>query len=69
MKRGIAFALVMSVIFNLTASEIWVSTTGNDKNIGSKDEPKLTIQSALRQAREMRRLNEPGIERGNYNCY
>ena len=77
MKRGIAFALVMSVIFNLAASEIWVSTTGNDKNIGSKDEPKLTIQSALRQAREMRRLNEPGIERGihiiikegTYNLY
>lgn len=58
--------LLMSLTCSIGATEIWVSTDGSDKNIGTKEQPKLTIQSAIRQAREMRRLNVAGIEKGIY---
>lgn len=50
--------------FKLAATDIWVSPHGNDLNSGTKDSPKATLNSALRQAREFRRLNEPGIQSG-----
>lgn len=46
------------------ATEIYVSTTGKDTYNGSKETPKATLSAALRQTREMRRLNVPGIENG-----
>lgn len=48
----------------LTSFDIYVSPTGNNLNTGSKESPKETLASALRQAREMRRLNADGIENG-----
>ena len=67
MRRSIIFTTLFVLLFsayNAFAADIWVSTKGNDNNDGSRGNPKLTIQSAIRQAREMRRLNAPGIERG-----
>jgi hypothetical protein len=49
---------------NSYASDIWVAINGNDNNIGTKDNPKQTIAAALRQARELRRLNDPSITNG-----
>lgn len=57
--------------------DIYVSPTGNDANAGTTSAPKATVSAALRQAREMRRLNSQGIEnginiilkRGTYNLY
>ena len=46
------------------AADIWVALNGNDNNPGTKDQPKLTIAAALRQARELRRLNDPSITNG-----
>src|ERR1700744_3629713 len=46
------------------AAEIWVAPNGNDANSGTKDRPKLTIAAALRQARELRRLNDASIAGG-----
>jgi len=46
------------------AAEIWVATNGNDANAGTRDHPKLTIEGALRQARELRRLNDATIAGG-----
>jgi len=51
-------------IFMFSSFNIYVSTTGNDKNAGSESAPKATLRAALRQAREMRRLNAEGIENG-----
>ncbi len=57
--------------------DIYVSPSGKDANDGSLAAPKATISAALRQAREMRRLNAPEIENGihiilkagTYNLY
>jgi len=46
------------------AAEIWVAMNGNDANSGTKENPKLTIAAALRQARELRRLNDPSLQDG-----
>ena len=63
--KTIGFTAVLLLFFtNIFAAEIWISPDGNDKNSGTKEQPKLTLQSALRQAREMRRLKESGIENG-----
>ena len=56
-------ALLLNILC-LQATEIFVSPKGNDLNAGTKDSPKATLTSALRQAREMRRLNNEGIENG-----
>jgi len=49
---------------NVYAADIWVAINGNDSNPGTKDQPKFTIAAALRQARELRRLNDPSITNG-----
>ncbi len=55
----------LSVLYLLFCSfGIYVSPSGNDNNIGSVSAPKATLKAALRQAREMRRLNAPEIENG-----
>ncbi|HRZ97570.1 MAG TPA: right-handed parallel beta-helix repeat-containing protein [Paludibacter sp.] len=55
----------LGVLFILFSSfDIYVSPSGNDLNIGTSASPKGTVSAALRQAREMRRLNVDGIEKG-----
>ena len=46
------------------AAGIWVSPNGNDANPGTQAAPKHTLASALRQARELRRLNDPSVKGG-----
>ena len=46
------------------AAEIWVAVNGDDSNTGTKDNPKQTLAAALRQARELRRLNDASIANG-----
>jgi hypothetical protein len=48
----------------MNAAEIWVSKNGNDKNPGTKASPLATIQMAVRNARELRRLKDPSIKDG-----
>jgi hypothetical protein len=61
-KLIIAFFLFIGV--NVSATEIWVSCSGSDKNSGTKDQPLATVSAAVRKAREMRRLNDTSITRG-----
>jgi hypothetical protein len=62
---GYALYLGLGGIFILFSSfDIHVSPSGNDSNEGTVTAPKATLSAALRQAREMRRLNAPGIENG-----
>jgi len=60
------FILIVSLLVagNVFSTEIYVSPTGKDTNNGTKEAPKATLFAALRQARELRRLNAPGIENG-----
>ncbi len=48
----------------MSAADVYVAPNGNDANDGSKSSPKATLTSALRQAREMRRLSATGTETG-----
>jgi hypothetical protein len=48
----------------INATNIYVSPSGNDKNVGSVSAPKATLSAALRQARELRRQNAAGVENG-----
>lgn len=55
---------IVLLTFTLSAKEIWVSPAGNDQNPGTKQEPLKSIQLALRQARDLRRLNDPSVKDG-----
>jgi len=59
---GVLFLLLISV--GSFATNIYVSPSGKDNNNGSASAPKATLSAALRQARELRRLNTAGIENG-----
>lgn len=64
MKKLLSCFLFFSLLFSLKAAEIWVSPTGGDGNPGSQASPKATLQAAMRQARELRRLNDPSVAGG-----
>ena len=55
--------LVIFLLFAIAgnAADIYVSPKGSDTNNGSKDQPLVTVQAALRKAREMRRLNDASV--------
>lgn len=48
------------------AGDIWVSPTGNDNNKGTREAPFQTIEKAVKQAREWRRLHNPEANGGIY---
>lgn len=65
LARAISFICLLTLIGGFAnAAEIWVATNGNDGNNGTKQNPKLTIAAALRQARELRRLKDVSIQGG-----
>ena len=53
----------------LLAGEIWISPKGSDFNDGTRQSPKATLTSALRQAREWRRTEDNRMEGGTYAFY
>jgi len=57
MKRICLTLLAACCLTAVQAMDIWVSPSGNDLSDGSKSSPKATLQGALRQAREARRLH------------
>ncbi len=59
-----ALLIVMLWVPSASAKEIWVSPTGNDANPGTKEKPLATVQMAQRQARELRRGNDPSVKGG-----
>lgn len=62
-KLSILFGLFFWGIKAL-AGEIWISPVGNDLNDGTPRAPKATLNAALRQAREWRRMGDKHIQGG-----
>ena len=50
----------------LVAGEVYVSPHGSDRNAGTKEAPYLTLNRAIKQAREWRRLNRLEVAGGIY---
>lgn len=55
---------LINIFFTAQAAEIWVSPTGNDRNLGTKASPLASLQMAVRKARELRRLKDESIKNG-----
>ncbi|SFW17408.1 right-handed parallel beta-helix repeat-containing protein [Chitinophaga sancti] len=53
-----------AVMHSLHAGNIYVSPNGDDHNNGTAAQPKATLQAALQQAREWRRLHDPALQQG-----
>ena len=71
MKKTIVVLLFMASLglFSvLVAGEVYVSPHGSDRNAGTKEAPYLTLNRAIKQAREWRRLNRPEAAGGICIC-
>jgi hypothetical protein len=66
MKKILLLTLIVFTCFPafIQAAEIWVSPDGNDSNDGTILNPKSSLHSALRSARELRRLNDQSVAGG-----
>jgi hypothetical protein len=65
LKIRLAIILIINLCFvKLKAGDIYVAVNGSDRNPGSKEKPLASLQSALRKARELRRLSDPSIKGG-----
>ena len=62
----LSFTIFLGWFPSLFAGEIYVSLQGNDKNPGTKEAPFYTLNRAIKQAREWRRLNRPEVAGGIY---
>lgn len=75
--RLIYFFVFIYNLLNLSAGNIYVSTRGNDQAAGTKEAPLQTLEQAIKQAREWRRLQRPEavgginilLEEGIYRQY
>ena len=64
MKKLFVTAICILCGHWLLAGEIWISPKGSDFNNGTRQSPKATLTSALRQAREWRRTEDNRIQGG-----
>lgn len=78
MLKKIVASFVCSIIVGVAmGADIYVSPAGNDAANGTVSAPKSSLCAALRQARELRRLNDESIkggitihlQAGSYNLY
>ncbi|HJD77257.1 MAG TPA: right-handed parallel beta-helix repeat-containing protein, partial [Bacteroides reticulotermitis] len=68
MAAGLLLAGILGSGATAYAGEIWVSPQGSDLNDGTRQAPKATLTSALRQAREWRRLGDERVQGGITIC-
>lgn len=68
MKKLFLATICLLCTYLLSAGEIWISAQGNDLNDGTRQSPKATLTSALRQAREWRRAGDERV-RGGITIY
>ncbi|WP_426061776.1 right-handed parallel beta-helix repeat-containing protein [Hymenobacter sp. B1770] len=62
--RLLLFTLILLATKHAGAADIWVATTGSDRNAGTAEKPLATVAAALRQARDLRRLHDPAVQGG-----
>ncbi len=62
----LSFIILLGWFPSLFAGEIYVSLQGNDKNPGTREAPFYTLNRAIKQAREWRRLNRSEVAGGIY---
>ena len=66
--KKIYLLLLLNLLVGITiptfAKEIWVSPKGNDRNSGTQTEPLQSIAMAQRKVRELRRINDPSVQKG-----
>lgn len=60
--RGLGLLVALSVAG--WAGEIWVAPDGLDTNPGTRERPVAQVATALRRAREWRRLRDPAVQDG-----
>lgn len=63
-KQSIIFTALLAFSLSLQAGEIWVSPKGDNANEGTRQSPKATLTSALREAREWRRQGDARVQGG-----
>lgn len=63
-KTLIAIFLNVSSVLSMQGAEIWISPQGSDSDPGNSKKPKASLHGALRQARELRRLNDASVKDG-----
>jgi len=64
-KPFFSLLILLSLLcFNASATDIYVSINGSDTNLGTKEKPLATLHSAMRKARELRRLKDTSIKGG-----
>jgi hypothetical protein len=64
MRNVVVWVLLFGWLASIQAAEIWVSPTGSDQHPGTQALPKASLHAALREARELRRLNDASIKDG-----
>ncbi|MVN90056.1 L-rhamnose mutarotase [Mucilaginibacter aquatilis] len=64
LRKTLLLLLTITLSAGVRAADIYVSPKGNDANDGTKGSPKATLNAALRQARELRRLNDESVKNG-----
>ncbi|MBR1400984.1 MAG: right-handed parallel beta-helix repeat-containing protein [Prevotella sp.] len=64
MRRLYITMVAMVCCMQMMAGDIFVSPSGNDGNPGTREKPLATLEQALRQAREWRRLQRKEVEGG-----
>ncbi|MDI9363759.1 MAG: right-handed parallel beta-helix repeat-containing protein [Flavobacterium sp.] len=64
LQNLVFLVLACCICHTAFAVDIWVATNGNDKNIGTQNQPLASIAAALRKARDLRRLNDASVKDG-----
>ena len=75
--RKILLSVFAFAAISASAADIYVATNGADTNDGTIGKPLKSLRIALRQARNLRRLNDPSVKggvtihvaKGTYNLY
>jgi hypothetical protein len=63
-RLPVIFLLLIVPLLGIAQLQLYVSANGNDANDGTINKPFTTISKALRQVRELRRLNDAAIKNG-----
>jgi L-rhamnose mutarotase len=64
LRQLLSILSVACLSASVQAADIYVSPQGNDAHAGTQVAPKATLNAALRQARELRRLNDASVKGG-----